>query len=107
MNRAILHNCPVHSLGDLTDTATAIVESSTENQGLIDMLSRSLVVIAQIYSQIIELQKIPDFFGARDFYACVQMITTSIKNMDTDEMLVDIPKDLFYEAVVRNFGGME
>ena len=42
MNRAILHNCPVHSYEDLIDTARAIVESSTENKALQDMLVRSL-----------------------------------------------------------------
>ena len=42
MNRAILHNCPVHNYEDLLDTARAIVESSTENKSLQDMLVRSL-----------------------------------------------------------------
>ena len=80
MNRAILHNCPTHSFNDLIQTATEIVKAATENKALQDMVNRSLRTIANLYSSVLQKQKIADFFGARDFYACVQLITARIKS---------------------------
>ena len=88
-------------------TATAIVNNSTDNEALQDMLRRSLKTIATLYSSVLEKQKIADFFGARDYYACVQLITARTKIALEDSFATEIPNDILFEAIVRSFGGME
>ena len=80
MNRAILHNCPSHTHDDLILTATEMVAASTEDKTLRDILSRKLKIIANLYTTVLRRQKVADFFGARDFYACVQLLTARIKS---------------------------
>ena len=79
MNRVVLHNCPAHTMEDLRSTAEEIIKASTDNDGIQSTLTQKLQLIADLYTTLLKEQKVQDFFGARDFYACIQLLTVKYK----------------------------
>ena len=114
MNRVVLHCCPALDHEALQQTAVAIVESMHDGDGGVVATSprsrnscrvdaQLLKVIDQVVSAYIDIAKqqpYQDFFGKRDFYSTVQILSRS--SLDVDGISASIQ-----HAFERNFGGLE